>query len=110
MSQLTPQRLVDAGTAPTFGAAGASDRADCGSGTNTFLHYKNSSGGSVTVTVLGVGTTDYGVAMPNNVLTLAATTGELLVPLHKDQANSDGLGATITTSAQSGVTVALVRH
>jgi hypothetical protein len=111
VATLAVQKIVDAGTNVTYAAPTASDRADVGSGHDTFLHYKNTSGSPVTVTVTGtVGNTSYGVAWPNNVLTLAATTGELLIPLRQAHDQGDGLGALVTTSAQSGVTVALVRH
>lgn len=110
MATLSVQSMVDAGTAPNPVAVGATDRADVGNGTNTFLHYTNSSGTAVAVTIHGAGTTSYGVAKPSNVLTLAATTGELWVPLRKEYDQGDGLGAQITTDSQpAGAKVALVR-
>ena len=108
MAALTVYNIVDAGTKPTYSTPTASDTASIGSGHNTFLHYKNTSGSPVTVTVVHQGTTAYGVANPDNVLTLAATTGELMIPLR--QQYDDGPGnATVTTSAQTNVTVALIR-
>lgn len=110
MTTIPLQKIVDAGTAPSFAAATASDRAAVGNGLNTFLHYKNSGGSASVVTVAGVGDTDYGVAEPNNVVTVAATTGEALVPLHHDQDQGDGLGALVTATNVTGLTVALVQR
>lgn len=104
MANLTVQNIVDAGTPPTFGAVTASDRIPINSGHNV-AHYKNGSASSVTVTVLGQGVTAYGVANPNNVITVAAG-AEARIPIRK--AYDDGSGyATVTTSAQTSVTVAV---
>lgn len=106
MAALTTQSIVDAGTKPTFAAAAASDTAAIDS--RTFVVYKNTSGSPVTVTVVVPGNTEYGQPYPDPALVLAATTGELWIPLHKIY--DDGTGrATITTSAQTNVTVAVVR-
>lgn len=111
MATLSVQTMVDAGTKPTGVLPGATDRADVGSGTNTFLVYTNTSATVVTVTIAGAGNTSYAVAKPSNVLTLAATTGELWIPLRKEYDQGDGLGASITTSAQpAGALVKLVRY
>lgn len=110
MATLSVQSMVDAGTKPTGVLPGATDRADVGSGTNTFLVYTNTSATPVTVTVKGYGNTTYGVAKPDNVLSLVVTTGELWIPLRKEYDQGDGLGAQITTSAQpAGALVKLVR-
>lgn len=112
MATFTVQSMVDAGTKPnmTLNTVTASDRFDVGSGTNTFVRYTNTSGSPVTVTVKGSGTTSYAVSKPDNVLTLAATTGELWIPLRKEYDQGDGLGAQITTSAQTNVQAALIRY
>lgn len=110
MATLSVQSMVDAGTKPTGVLPGATDRADVGSGTNSFLVYTNTSATPVTVTVVGAGNTSYGVAKPSNVLSLVITTGELWIPLRKEYDQGDGLGAQITTSAQpAGALVKLVR-
>lgn len=107
MAQLTAQPIVDAGTNVTYGAVTASDTAPIGNGHQNFAHYKNVSASVVTVTVLGQGNESYGVAKPSNVISLAANTGEALIPLRKDYDNGTG-NAVITTSAQTSVTVAIV--
>lgn len=102
MANLTVQNIVDAGTPPAFGAVSASDRIPITSGHNV-AHYKNGSGATVTVTVLGQGTTPYGVANPNNAIPILAG-AEARIPIRK--AYDDGSGyATLTTSAQASVTV-----
>jgi hypothetical protein len=108
VAALSTQNIVDAGTAPTFGAAAASDTAEIGSGLNTFVVYKNTNAATRTVTITAPGNTDYGQPYPDPVLTLGANTGELWIPLKKDY--DDGTGrATLTLSATPNVTVAVVR-
>jgi hypothetical protein len=111
MAALTTQKIVNAGTAPTFTAAAASDTAEIGNGVNTFVVYKNSDEASRTVTVTVPGDTDYGQPTPDPALTLAADDGELWIPLRKAYDPSDGTGrATLAvTPSASGVTVAVVR-
>ncbi|USC17037.1 hypothetical protein [Rhodococcus sp. 11-3] len=107
MAALSTQVIEDDGFYPTFAAAAASDTAEIGSGRNTYAHYKNDSGSSVTVTVLVPGTTFFGLANPDNAVVVAAG-AETLIPLRK--AYDDGTGrATITTSSQTSVTVAVVK-
>lgn len=110
MAALTTQHVVDAGTKPTFASAAASDTVEIGNGINTFAVYKNTSGSPVTVTVVVPGNTTYGQPNPDPALTLPATTGELWIPMRKAYDPGDGSGrATITTSAQTSVTVAVVQ-
>ncbi|WIC88884.1 hypothetical protein SEA_SHAGRAT_15 [Rhodococcus phage Shagrat] len=107
MAALTLQHISDAGTKPTFGAASVSDTALIGNGLNTFLVYKNGSGSPVDVTVVAPGDTDYGVALPDKVVTVAAA-GEAWIPLRKSYDDASG-SATVTMADATGVTVALVR-
>lgn len=109
MAALTLQHIVDAGTAPDFGTdtPTASDTAQIGNGLNTFVVYKNGSGAPITVTVLGQGETSYGEAMPNKVIAIPAGE-ERWIPLRKEYDDATG-SATITTSDQTSLTVALVR-
>lgn len=111
MAALATQTLVNAGTAPTFGAAAASDTVQVGNGLNTFVVYKNGSGAPVNVTIAVPGNTSYGQASPDPVIEVAAG-GERWIPLRKEYADPAvaGVGrATITTSAQTSVTVAVVQ-
>lgn len=107
MAALPVRTLVDAGTRPTLVAASVSDTAQIGNGVNNFAVYLNGSGASVTLTVTGQGTTDYGKDLPDNVITVAAG-AEVWIPLRKDY--SDGTGnAVITLSAATSVTAAVVK-
>lgn len=109
MAALSVQNITDAGTKPTFATATASDTAPIGSGHNTFVVYRNS-GSQTTITVVVPGNTSYGAANPDPAYTLAATTGELWIPLRKAYDPGDnGSRATLTQSAPTGVTVAVVR-
>lgn len=110
MAALTVQNIVNAGTKPNFAlnTPTASDTASVGDGTDTILIYKNGSGASITVTVAVPGQTSYGVAYPPQAIVVAAA-GEAWIPLRK--AFDDGTGkCTVTTSSQTSLTVALVRH
>lgn len=113
MAALTTQNIVNAGTAPTLVAAAASDTAEIGNGTNTFVVYKNTDTNAKTVTITVPGTTDYGQATPDPALALAADDGELWIPLRKAYDPANGTGrATLTVSGTggvTGVTVAVVR-
>lgn len=113
MAALTTQSIVYAGTAPTFGAAAASDTADVGTGGNTVAIYRNTNAAARTITVTLPSTgTPYTEATTSTVTYALAdgsvTATEAWIPLHKDYAGADNR-ATITTSAQTGVTVAVVR-
>jgi hypothetical protein len=87
--------------------ATTSDTAEVGSGRNTFVVYKNT-GTQKTVTVTVPGNTIYGKPMPPQALTLAATTGELWIPMRKEYDSGTGR-ATITLDSATAVTVAVVR-
>lgn len=109
MTALTAQAIVDAGTKPTSVAITASDTAPIGSGHDSFLVYKNTSATATNLTIVVPGTTAYGVALPDPVIALPITTGELWIPIRKDY--DDGTGnVTITSSAQAaGITVSLIK-
>lgn len=109
MAALATQNLVNAGTAPTFGPASASDTAAVGNGGNTFLVYKNTNASSRTVTVVVNGNLEYGLPKPDPTFTLAATNGEVWIPLRKDYDNGTGRADITVTPAVADVTVAVVR-
>jgi hypothetical protein len=115
MADIATQTLVNAGTAPTFAAANASDTAEVGNGYNTFAVYKNTNASSRTITVVAPGNTDYGVAYPDPTFELAdgsVTPTEVWIPLRKayEDPAVAGVGrCTITASATAGVTCAIVR-
>lgn len=116
MASLTTQNIVAAGTAPTFGAAAATDYAEVGNGVNTFAVYKNTSANVTTVTVeMDHITLVTGDAYPNKDYTLAdgsVTPTERWIPLRKEYADDAEAGVgrcVLTTSQQTGITVAIVR-
>jgi hypothetical protein len=105
---MTPQVVVDAGTAPTMSAANLTDYAVIGNGHNSFVRVLNGGGTSVTVTVaVPFATNDNGVAIPAYVVTVAAA-AEKWIPLRHSYDNMDGTGAHLTYSAITSVTSALV--
>lgn len=107
MGALPLRTLSDAGTVPALAAVTTSDTAQIGNGVQNFAVYTNGSGSSVTVTVVGQGTTQYGKTRPNNALTVTAG-ASVWIPLRKDY--DDGTGnAVITTSLATSVTAAVVQ-
>jgi len=107
MALLTPQQIAITGPAVTLAAASASDtiRPDG----RVYLWYKNTNGATRDIVVVVPGTT-YGQARPDITVTIAATTGEKLIgPLPRDLADPTTGLITVTTSAQTGLTVAAVR-
>lgn len=108
MSQIATQHIVIAGTKPTYGAAANGDTAKVGPG--FFLICKNAAGSPITLTLAVPGTLENNVAAPDTTFTVAATTGEVWVPLDAYYADpSDGL-CHITYSAITTVTVAVVKR
>lgn len=105
MALITTHTVTVAGTAPTYGAAAAADTAECGS--RTYLICRNASGSTVDVTVAGQGLLPSGADFPDRVYTLAATTGELWIPLIAQYRNEDGV-AEISWESTTSVTRAVV--
>lgn len=107
MALLSTQTLVDAGTAPTFAAAAATDTLTYSSG--LFVVYKNTFAATRTVTITVPGNTTYGQALPDPALTLGATTGELWIPMRSIYRDSTTGLVTVAVSVITNVTVAVVR-
>lgn len=112
MAALATQKVVDAGTKPTFGAAAISDTAQVGNGINTFVIYRNTEAVAKVVTITAPGNTEYGQPFPDPAIALPATTGEIWIPMRKAYDPADGSGRatlTLTTGTATGVTVAVVQ-
>lgn len=113
MAALSPQIIASSGTTVTFAPATASDTAPVGSGSNTFLVFKNASGANVkTVTITPPGTTDYGVNLPPLVVSIPVNS-EKWIPLRREYRAIDGGGLATAVVGGTGtftdVTVACVR-
>jgi hypothetical protein len=114
MSLRTKQTLsVATGAGPTFTAATSSDTMRPAS--NVWVEYRSVHSSTTTVTVVVPGNLGTGDAYPDKAYTLAAGGGagnivpsELRVPLEKFM-QADGV-VTITTSQQTGVTMAVVER
>lgn len=113
MAALTIQKAVDAGTVPSFvlNTVTLSDTAQVGNGHNTVLWYKNTDTNIKTLTIPSQFIMDNGSLGPNTVFTLAASTGQVVIPLRKSY--DDGVnGATVNltgTGGVTGVTVAAIQ-
>lgn len=111
MSLRTTQTIVSAGTPPTFTAAAASDSMEVGD--RLWAVYRSTHTGTTTVTVLGELALENGDVSPDKVYTLpigSVTMAELWIPLYRSYRDSVTGLATITTSQQTAVTMAVVRR
>jgi hypothetical protein len=107
MALLTPQQIGITGPTITHAAAGASDTVKPDD--RLFLHYLNTNAATRDITVVVPGT-KFGQALADVVVTIAATTGEEFIgPITRDLADPDTGLVTVTTSAQTNLTVAAVR-
>lgn len=105
MAALTVHNVVNAGTKPVFAAADLSDTVDVGTGGNTFVVYKNTDTNIKTVTITVPGDTDYGQPQPQPAISVAASSGEVWIPIRKAYDPGDGTNAaTLTLSGTGGVT------
>lgn len=106
ISTFTPSTV---GTAPTFAAAAAGDTARPGK--HAMLIVKNTNAATRDITIKYPGTLLSGDAIPDKVYTIAATTGELWIPLLEVYADPATSGqVVITYTATTNVTRAVVNY
>lgn len=109
MATLTTQSISTAGILPTYAAASGGGDAMVADSTS-FLHIKNGTGSSMTVTLVTPATVDTTLAVADRAITVGANSEQMIaVPdsLYRDPAT--GL-ATITYSLATSVTVAAIRR
>lgn len=108
MAVLATQQITQAGTAPSYAAAGASDKFTPGD--NVFLHLKNTNASTRTVTIDSKVPSNYGTDVDIGPITLPATTGDVMLGPFPAQRfmGSDGFG-DISYSTNVGVTVAVLK-
>lgn len=111
MAALTVQQIVKAGITPAFVTptattgdtiAGADDR--------TYVEVKNASGSPITVTVSDPGLTPSGNSPTLATVTVAATTGDKLIPVPASAVDPTTGLATVICSAVSSVTIGAFRR
>jgi hypothetical protein len=108
MATRTAQAITVGGVTPTYNAATATTGDKVLAGPRTFIHLKNGSGGSITVTVTGAGQTSYLVDNPNKVYTVAGTDAWIpMLPEYGDP--DDGRLVTFVCSSVTSVTFAAGR-
>lgn len=111
MALLAVQLLTDAGTEPTFSAATVSDTAPIGSGHDTFVCYKNTDTNVKTLTITVAAVNDNGDTIQPHVVSLAATTGVVKIPLRRSYDPGTGLATVVITGTglATGVTSYVAR-
>jgi hypothetical protein len=108
MATLATQAVALAGLNPTYATAAAGgDKVECGD--RNFVHIKNGSASSVTVTLTATASVR-GQAVSNLTVAVAASSERFIGPIQPDllQNSADGLCA-IGYSASASVTVASLR-
>ncbi|MER6531156.1 hypothetical protein [Streptomyces sp. NPDC001508] len=108
MATLATQAIALAGLNPTYAnAAAGGDKAECGD--RNFLHVKNGSASSVTVTLTATASVR-GQAVSNLTVSVPASGERMIGPLQPDLflSQTDGLCA-VGYSAAASVTVAALR-
>lgn len=105
MALLATQSIVRAGLAPSYAAAaGGGDT--FAPGTHTFLHVKNGSGGSITVTVVTPRTDALGNAIADNAVAVGAGAEAMIGPLPYEHYASPSTGVgNITYSGVTSLTI-----
>lgn len=108
MATLTTQSITRAGVTPSYVVpAGGGDACECGD--DIFLHVKNTNAATrdVVLAIPSSASTYANVTYTNTTVTIPVTTGDKMIgpisALYKDP--TTGL-CTITTTAQTGVTIA----
>lgn len=110
MATLTRQNIVNTGNIPTYAAAtGGGDVVDNADG-KTFLHVKNASGGSITVTVtaqtVSLVTATHGtLTVPNVSVAIAAGAEKMIGPFQKAAYNTAADQLAITYSGVTSLTI-----
>lgn len=109
MAELAPQQIKITGLAPVLAAANSTDTVKADD--RVWLLYRNTNAATRTITVVTPTKLDqWGQALPDIVVTIAATTGEEKIgPMVQDLADPATGLITINLSATTNVTVAAIR-
>lgn len=102
------QTISSPATIPSYAAPAATETFIPGD--NCFLHVKNGNGSACVVTFTDPGLTPAGSAATNPTVSVAASTGDKMIPVHPSLASpSTGL-VTATFSVQTSVLAAVIRR
>lgn len=107
MALVATQSVVIAGTPPSFTTPASGET--CRVGAHLTLEVRNGSGAPITVTITPPVTLPTAAAWPAKVYTVPATTGEQRIPLLDVFADPTTGQATLTYSATTSVTRAVVQ-
>ena len=107
MAVLTAQPLANAGLKPVFSAASAGGDSFANTG-NEYVHIKNGSASSITVTIDSVAPCSYGFDH-DLAITIPAGEEKLTPRLARARFNDTDGFVTLTYSASASVTVAVIK-
>lgn len=110
MALLATQKPVAAGVVLTYSAATVTTGETFVNSGKEFVHVKNGSGSSITVTFTGGNPCSFGVtnAAHNLVVTVPLTSDRIIGPFSKDQFNDANNLITVVCSAVTTVTMAVL--
>ncbi|MFJ2579969.1 hypothetical protein [Kitasatospora aureofaciens] len=109
MALLSIQTIKPGGITPAYSAASAGGDKVSLSAANTFLHVKNGSASSITVTVTTQNNSYKGLTVPDRTVTVAASGEQMIGPLDAQLHADINQQASIGYSAVTSVTVAAFR-
>ena len=109
MSLLTVQTINANGLNPTYGAASAGGDKVPLNAANTFLHVKNGSASSVTVTITTQSNQVDGLTLPDRTVTIPASGERMIGPLTQARYGDINQQASVAYSAVTTVTVGAFR-
>lgn len=108
MALLTVQKLALTGITPVYNAAGSGGDTFLNNG-RTYLHIKNGSGASITVTIDSKALSNYGTDV--DIVVSIAASSEKVIGLFDPVRFSSNLGiANVTYSAVTTVTTAVISY
>ncbi|MFI2612053.1 hypothetical protein [Kitasatospora sp. NPDC018619] len=109
MAVLTVQAIKAGGISPTYASATSGGDKVPLTAANTFLHVKNGSASSVTVTITTQNNNYKGLTVPDRTVTVAASGEQMIGPLDPALFADINQQASIGYSASASVTVAAFR-
>lgn len=109
MAVLSLQTITAAGLAANYATASAGgDKVPLGAG-NIFLHVKNGSASSITVTITTQSNTYKGLTVPDRTVTIGASADKMIGPIDATLHADINQQASVGYSAAASVTVAALR-
>jgi len=106
---ITPTKITEKGVAESFQAMVTTDTYKVRNGGRMLMHFKKTGAGAANITLMTPKTVA-GFAVADQVIVVAATTGDLMsAPINEDLFNDASGDVSFTTDNDVGLTVAAIR-